>query len=178
MNLISTLSNCIEEQEIKTKTPKPNKSFLYHGTNIKNLNNIKKYGLIPDFGDTVKGTEAYGNYMDYEYMNPDDRVDGILFFSDKPDVWSYSNFGKTANVNDAVIVIIKKNKTIYKKIAFDYYDMKNNKVNWIKYNNHDYIDVDKLPFFIEDGDYFSLDEQDPFDILYGERLVNYLKQFS
>ena len=54
--------------------------YLYHGTNIKNLKDIEGNGLIPDFGNTVKSTEGYGYYMDDEYYNPEDRVDGVLFF--------------------------------------------------------------------------------------------------
>jgi hypothetical protein len=38
--------------------------------------------------------------------------------------------------------------------------------------------VENIPPFIENGDYFSFDEQEPFDILYGERLIAFLKQFS
>ncbi len=36
------------------------------------------------------------------------------------------------------------------------------------------IDEDLLPHFIEAGDYFSFESQDPVDLLYGERLKNYL----
>jgi hypothetical protein len=34
------------------------------------------------------------------------------------------------------------------------------------------------PPFIDNGDYFSFDEQEPFDILYGERLVGFLDIYS
>jgi hypothetical protein len=153
------------------KIPKPNKSFLYHGTNIKNLDDIQKYGLIPDFGDTVKGTEGYSYYMDDEYINPEDRVDGVIFFSDNPNTWSYSNFGGTPNIDEAVLVIVKKNETIFRKVGDYIYDMSGSKVNSVNY-----ISIDKLPFFIENGDYFTFEEQTPHDILYGERLEQFLKQ--
>lgn len=162
----------------ETVTPKANKSFLYHGSNIKNLEKIKNYGLIPNFGDVVKSTEAYGYYMNDDYYNSEDRVAGVIFFSDNPYTWSYSHFGGTPNINEAILVIVKKNDSIYRKVGDYIYDTLGNKVNSIKYNRYDYLDLDKMPPFIENGDYFSFDEQEPFDILYGERLVSFLKQFS
>jgi hypothetical protein len=167
------VNNILNEEKI-LKVPKPNKSFLYHGSNIKNLDSIKRFGLLPDFGDTVKNTESYQMYMDDEYYDQnEDRVEGVLFFSDNPDTWSYSNFGGTPNINEAILVIIKKNETIFRRINGYVYDMKNKKVNTVNY-----IDVESLPNFIENGDYFSLEEQEPYDILYGERLVKYLEQFN
>ena len=84
MKLINIYRTILNEEKI-VKIPKPNKSFLYHGSNIKNLDSIKRFGLLPDFGDTVKGTESYQMYMDDEYYNQsEDRVDGVLFFSDNP----------------------------------------------------------------------------------------------
>jgi hypothetical protein len=173
MKLINIYKTILNEEKI-VKIPKPNKSFLYHGSNIKNLDSIKRFGLLPDFGDTVKGTEAYQMYMDDEYYNQsEDRVDGVLFFSDNPNTWSYSHFGGTPNINEAILVIIKKNETIFRQIDGYFYDMKNQKVNRVNY-----IPVHSLPIFIENGDYFSLEEQEPYDILYGERLVKYLEQFN
>lgn len=173
MKLINIYKTILNEEKI-VKIPKPNKSFLYHGSNIKNLDSIKRFGLLPNFGDTVKGTESYQMYMDDEYYNQsEDRVDGVLFFSDNPNTWSYSHFGGTPNINEAILVIIKKNETIFRQIDGYFYDMKNQKVNSVNY-----IPVDRLPIFIENGDYFSLEEQEPYDILYGERLVKYLEQFN
>ena len=149
--------------------------FLYHGTNIKNLKDIEKYGLIPDFGETVKSTEAYGYYVDDEYFNPEDRVEGIVFLSDNPNTWSYSHFGGTPNIDEAVLVVIEKNETIYHKVGFNIFDYNNKKVDSIKYNNYNYMSIDQIPGFIEDGD-FSFDEQEPFDILYGERLKNFINK--
>jgi hypothetical protein len=171
--IATTIREYLNEQQMLNDIPKPNNQFLYHGTNIRNLKDIKKFGLIPDFGDTVRGAEMGQYYFDDEYINPDDRVDGIIFFSDNPDTWKYSHFGGTPNINEAVLVIVKKNDTIYRKNGEYIYDINGNKVNSVNYT-----DIDKLPFFIENGDYFSLDEQEPFDILYGERLIGFLKQFS
>lgn len=150
---------------------KKDSNFLYHGTHIRNLNDIKKYGLLPDFGDTVKTTEMYQYYMDDEYFNPDDRVEGILFFSDNPDTWSYSHYKTKPNVDEAVLVIIEKNDTIYQKKGFNFYDIDGNKVDSVNY-----IDIDKLPPFIEDGDFFSFEEQEPLYILYGQDLIKFLKR--
>lgn len=147
-------------------------THLYHGTNIENLKDIQEMGLIPDFGSVVQSTEMYQYYMDDEYFNPDDRVDGVLFFSDSPDTWSYSHFGKTPDINEAALIIIENNETIYHKIkggvVLDF--------NQQQVNNVDYIDIDKLPPFIENGDYFSFQEQEPIDILYGERLINFINK--
>jgi len=155
---------------------KTSKSFLYHGTHIKNLNIIKQNGLIPSFGDVVKTTDSYQIYMDDEYYDSTDRVDGVLFFSDKPNTWSYSHFGKKPNINEAVLVIVKKNDSIYRKLKDDFYDIHNKKVYDIKYYNT-YIDVDKLPPFIENTDYFSLEEQEPYKILHGDTLIRFIQNY-
>jgi hypothetical protein len=176
--IASNVRESLNEQRVNIKVPKPNKSFLYHGSNIKNLENIKNDGLIPSFGETVKGTEAYAAYMDDDYYNSENKVEGVLFFNDNPNTWSYSHFGGTPNINEAILVIIKKNETIFRKVGNYVYDMTGNKVNSIRYNRYDYLSVENIPPFIENGDYFSFDEQEPFDILYGERLIAFLKQFS
>lgn len=47
-----------------------NGDYLFHATNIKNLDDIKNYGLLPQFGETVKS--SYGGYYkigDEEYAN-------------------------------------------------------------------------------------------------------------
>lgn len=155
----------------------PNKNFLYHGTHIRNLDSIKKFGLIPDIGETIKSTDSYQDYE--EYANPDYKIDGILFFSDNPDTWSYSHYGQNEkNINDAVLVIVKKNDTIFRKTD-EGFGRESKIVNI--YNEPvrtvNYIPVENLPLFIERGDYFSFKEQEPYDILYGERLTQFLKNF-
>jgi hypothetical protein len=171
--IATTMYEYINEQNTSIKIP--NNSFLYHGSNIKNLDSIINNGLIPDFGDVVKGTEGYEYYMDDDYYNSENRVDGVLFFSDNPNTWSYSHFGGIPNIDEAILIVFKKNETIFRKVGDYIYDMNNNKVKSIKYNRYNYLDVEQIPPFIENGDYFSFDEQEPFDILYGERLIQYLK---
>ena len=166
--LKTTFQNFLNENN---RLPKLSKKYLYHGTHINNLDDIQKFGLLPDFGDTVKGTEAYGYYMDDEYFYPEDRVGGILFFSNSPDAWSYSHYGKTPNIDEAVLVIVENNDTIFRKIGSNFYDFEGNVVSNVNYNP-----VDKLPPFIENGDFFSLEEQKPLDILYGERLVGFIEK--
>jgi hypothetical protein len=87
--IANNVRESLNEQRVNIKVPKPNKSFLYHGSNIKNLENIKNDGLIPSFGETVKGTEAYAAYMDDDYYNSENKVEGVLFF-----VLGYSNTAK------------------------------------------------------------------------------------
>lgn len=141
-------------------------NFLFHGTKIKNAKEIKKHGLIPDFGDIVKSTEAYGYYMDDDYFSDDDRVDGVLFFSESPDTWTYSQFqNKIRDINQACVVVVEKNDTIYYKKDDKFFDIYDKNVQSV-----DYIDIDKLPPFIEDGDYFSFQEQTPYLILIGEQI--------
>lgn len=141
-------------------------NFLFHGTKIKNAKEIQKYGLIPDFGDIVKSTEMYRYYMDDEYFSNDDRVDGVLFFSESPDTWTYSQFqSKIKDINQACVVVIEKNDTIYHKKDDEFFDIYNKNVQSI-----DGIYIDKLPPFIEDGDYFSFEEQTPYLVLIGEQI--------
>jgi hypothetical protein len=147
--ITTTIQEYLIEQQMRTKIPKPNNSFLYHGSNIKNLESIKKYGLLPDFGDIVKGTEVYGQYEDDEYYDTEDKVEGVLFFSDNPNTWSYSHFGGTPNINEAILVIIKKNDTIFRKIGNHVYDMSNNKVSVVRYNRHNYLSVDNIPLLLK-----------------------------
>jgi hypothetical protein len=173
---IKNWSKFLNENSESNEIITPNENFLYHGSNIKNLDSIKKYGLVPDFGDVVKGTEAYEYYMDDDYYKPENRIDGVLFFSDNPDTWSYSHFGGTPNINEAVLVIIEKNDTIFRKVGDYVYDINNNKVELIKYNRYDYLDIEQIPPFIENGDYFSFDEQEPIDILFGERLIKFITE--
>lgn len=144
---------------------------LYHGTHIKNLADIQSYGLLPDFGDVVKSTEMYGYYMDDEYVDLDDKVEGILFFSEDPDTWRYSHYGKTPNIDEAVLVVIQNNDTIYRNLGNgNFVDWQGNDVG----GAIDYIDVDRLPGFIETGDSFSFQEQEPIDILFGDRLKQFI----
>lgn len=147
-----------------------NPNILYHGTHIKNLKEIEIHGLLPDFGSTVKSTEAWQYYEDEDYYPEDYKVEGILFFSDNPNVWSYSHFGGTPNVDEAVLILVENNKTIYHKIGDYVYDYNGN-----KNEAPDGIPTDKLPPFIEDGDFFTFKEQEPYKILYGNDLKTFLK---
>jgi hypothetical protein len=144
--------------------------YLYHGTNIKNLDDIKQYGLIPDFGDVVKSTEAYEYYMDDDYYSEEDRIEGLVFFSDTPDTWSYSNHGKPENIDEAILVIVENNDTIFKRVRDKLFDYKNKLVDSVEH-----LTINELPPFIEDGDFFSLKEQTPVKILYGDKLKQFLK---
>lgn len=179
MNLqeqIKRIQEMMSLDEIK-KIPKPSKNFLYHGTHIRNLDSIQKFGLIPDIGETIRSTQSYQDYE--EYANSDYKINGILFFSENPDTWSYSHYGQSEkDINEAVLVIVRKNDTIFRKTNEGF--GKEGKIVNI-YNEPvksvNRIPVDNLPLFIERGDYFSFEEQEPYDILYGERLIEYLKKF-
>ena len=70
-----------------------NENFLYHVTNIKNLDSIKKYGILPDFGETVR--KFYSDYYDFDEPDEDENgeerkipiyqeIKGVSFFADTP----------------------------------------------------------------------------------------------
>lgn len=159
----------------KTKIPiKASKKYLYHATNIKNLDTIKKFGLIPDIGETIRG--SYGDSYDFDNTGDDERVsvdiDGILFFSDEPGLF-FSQFGSNDfDWNKAIVCIIVKNNTIYHKVD-DYpkfTDCDGHEVETIGYYS-----AWELPIFIETGDWFSFEEQKCKYVLHGEKLKNFIK---
>jgi hypothetical protein len=162
----------IENKSIKP--PKHRKSFLYHVTNIKNLYDIKRFGLLPDFGDTLK--DAYAGYYDFDGDSQDEEVvpidfEGILFFSDKP-ILHYSQIERREfKFDECLLVIVEKNDSIFHKVN-DYptfTDFENQKIYDV-----DGISVYNLPIFIESGDWFSFEEQSYKYLLWGENLKNFL----
>jgi len=154
-------------QYLKEEQASP--QFLYHGTNIKNLESIQKDGLMPEFGELVKSTSGYGYYMDDEYFDPSDRKEGILFFDDTPETWGYGSIGNK-NMDEVVLVQIENNDSIYRKVDNKYYNFDGEEADEI-----DYTDVDRMPPFIENGDYFSFDPQEPVKILSGEELTKFIE---
>ena len=48
-------------------------NFLYHVTNIRNLNSIQKYGILPYFGDTVRN--FYSDYYEFDEPDEDENED-------------------------------------------------------------------------------------------------------
>ena len=155
--------------------PKHKPSFLYHATNIKNLYDIKKYGLIPYFGKTTK--QAYGEYYDFDETGDRDLqpldFDGITFFSEEPYLnfsqWGYGD--KKFYWPKCVLTIIEKNDSIFHKISEEIItDYKGRKVEWAgsvnKYN---------MPSFIEGDDWFTFDTQKPKYILWGKNLKEFIK---
>lgn len=156
------------------KTPKHKASFLYHVTNIKNLYDVRKFGLLPDFGDTLKN--AYAGYYDFEGDSQDEEIvpidfEGILFFSERP-ILHYSQIERREfKFEECLLVIVEKNDSIYHRVD-DYprfTDFKNQQVSSI-----DYHSVYDLPIFIESGDWFSFEEQSYKYLLWGENLRNFL----
>lgn len=141
--------------------------LLYHGSKIENLENIKKYGVLPDFGDIVKSTEMWQYYTNDEYYNEEDRIEGLVFLSSDIDTYKYSNYNDDdkTNTDNALIAVIENNDTIFRKLDDKMYDFEGNEVDDV-----DYLTLEMLPPFIENGDYFSLEAQEPIDIIYGERL--------
>jgi hypothetical protein len=172
-----------ENAKIETKYLNSDK-YLYHATNIKNKNDIERYGLIPHFGNTIKTTSTWDFYVngdghqddeDFESMYSKNGLDGILFFSETP-MLGYSNFSEKYNQDEAVLCIIEKSETTYLKKRFDILNHVGNRVEAVRYQRYNYINVDNLPPFIEDGDWFSLDEQEPIAILHGDSLEEFMNK--
>jgi len=157
--------------------------YLYHVTNIKNLEDVQNNGLIPDFGQTIR--QAYGGYYDfdgggneweYEPVENDEGgskirldYDGILFFSEKPMLgYAERDLHKPLkNLSDVLLCVVENNDTIYHKISDD------PKIE--DYQGTSWIEGD-LPIFIERGDYYSFEEQEVAELLYGENLIEFMKK--
>lgn len=170
-----------------------NPNHLYHVTNIKNADDIRKYGLYPMFGDTLK--VAYGSDYDFDgedkigdeydgdpYKKVKLDYEGVLFFAEEPAI-KYTDFhmGNTNNqelMNQAALVIVEKNDTIYHKIDDEKVtDYSGNPVDYVPANREEYggFPTYELPIFIERGDWFSFEEQEPVAVLTGNDLVNFMK---
>jgi hypothetical protein len=163
---------------------KHKEDYLYHVSNIKNLDSIKKYGVLPDFGDTVRKT--YSDYYDFDEPDWNEKdeeskipiykdIKGVSFFSETP-LLGFADFGfggqTKLNWDSIVLCVIEKNNTIFHRDNDDRVtDYEGDYVDTVKY-----ISVYDLPLFIEGGDWFSFEEQTPEFILYGEELKKFIKQ--
>ena len=168
-----------------------NPNHLYNVTNIKHADEIKKWGLYPHFGDTLKKA-SYGDYYDfddedepdefgnYERQKPD--YEGILFFSEEPAI-KYADFhmgdiNTNQLISQAVLSVVEKNETIFHKIDDERVtDYKGNIVDYVPANREEYggFATYDLPVFIERGDWFSFEEQEPIAALTGNELINFMK---
>lgn len=164
-----------EPIENKTiKVPKHRKSFLYHATNIKNLYDIKRFGLIPGFGDTLR--DAYSSYYKFDDDAQDEELaqidfEGILFFSEEPILGFSQVMQREFKFDECLLVVVEKNESIYHKVS-DYPE-------FTDFENHKIYDVDgisvyNLPIFIETNDWFSFEDQSYKYLLWGENLKNYI----
>ena len=94
---------------------------------------------------------------------------GLIFFDDKPSC-GFSNYGKPLNLDECVLVLVRNNETIYRKVGFKILDYKGNVVKFVSTRDRENFDVYNLPIYIENGDYFTFDEQEPIAIYYGDKL--------
>jgi len=168
--------------EVKINTqPRISRNLLYHSTNISKLSDIQNYGLLPQFGDTVK--QAYGGYYKFgdeeheedDYDQPQElEFDGILFFSETPLIGFSQTMQGQFKWEEVLLCIITKNDTIYHKIS-DYprfTDYQGHEVNSIGYTS-----TYNLPIFIETNDWFSFEEQECQYLLYGEKLKYFISKY-
>ena len=160
-----------------------NENFLYHVTNIKNLDSIKKYGILPDFGETVR--KFYSDYYDFDEPDEDENdeerkipiyqeIKGVSFFADTPLLGFCTPDIGLSNVKweNMVLCIIEKNDTIFHKIE-DYPKFTDSDGDLVDYIGP--FSVYDAPSFIETGDWFSFEEQEPKYILHGEELKKFIK---
>ena len=162
---------------------KHKKNYLYHVSNIRNLDSIKKYGILPDFGDTVRKT--YSDYYDFDEPDWDEKdveskipiykdIKGVSFFSETP-LLGFADFGfggqTKLNWDSIILCVIEKNSSIFHRDNNERVtDYKGNYVDSVNY-----MSVYDLPLFIEGGDWFSFEEQTPEYILHGEELKKFIK---
>ncbi len=166
-------------ENLMYETLKHNNQFLYHTTNIKNYDDIKKYGLLPQFGDVVKQT--YGDlynlngdtYDEDDYNKPQDlEFDGLLFFAEHPMLGFSQTGGKKFTLSEALVCVVKKNPTIYHKLEGDNFtDYRGQPINSV-----DYIATDNLPIIIEQNDWFSFKEQTPVMLLEGRYILEFMEK--
>lgn len=165
-------------------TPKDN--YLYHASPIENFEEIKKHGLLPSFGDLVKSTEGWHHWKRIVQnhsspWNEVDEIEGVIFFSEEPQVGFFDvskDVDKETLLNDVFLCIVEKNETIYKKKGMgQVVNSRGENVNVVEFGRRmQYqVETDKIPPFIERGDWFSFNAQDPIKILYGEELFEFLE---
>lgn len=165
--------------------------FLYNITNIKHADEIKKWGLYPHFGETLKKA-SYGDYYDFDHEDEPDEYgnyerqkpdyEGILFFSDDGPHIKYADFHmgnmNTSDMLDqAVLSIVEKNETTFHKIDDERVtDYKGNVVDYVPADREEYggFATYELPVFIERGDWFSFEEQEPVAVLTGNELKEFM----
>lgn len=158
------------------------KSFLYHVTNIKNLGSIQKYGILPDFGETVR--LYYSDYYDFDEPDWDEKdderktpiyqdIDGVSFFAETP-LLGFSEFGfgsRNLDWNSMVLCVIRKNDEIFHKTDNENFtDHEDDPIT-----SFGPLNIYNVPIFIEGGDWFSFETQTPEYVLYGENLKNFIK---
>ena len=169
---------------LKTFESVRNNKFLFHSTNIKHLKEIKEYGLIPYFGDTVR--KAYGSYYnfdekadDYSSIDYDEdekiklKYNGLIFFSETPKLkYSQPIYSNKFIWEEALLCIIIKNESIFKKVD-DY-------PRFIDFENKPIYSYDGIDFrddlvSVETNDWFSFEQQEPWKLIYGADLYKYMK---
>jgi len=170
------LRKLVQEEFENQIVPTHSGQFLYHVTNTKNYNDIKSYGLLPQFGETVK--QAYGDSYDLDGDGDNEElvkldIDGLLFFSEKPMLGYSQPMQQNFKWNEVLVVIVEKNDTIFRKVDSypKFTDHQGNEVSSVNY-----IHIHDLPIIIETGDWFSFEEQEPAYLLYGDLLMKFLEK--
>ena len=181
-DVIYLINQALNPEQLDEDVDKHNNNLLYHVTSINNLEDVKNYGLLPQFGETVK--QAYADYYkiddredseDDEYPRQELEFDGLLFFSEEPNLqYAHQGLGQyDLKWNEVLLCAVEKNDSIYHKVS-DYpkfEDYQGQEVDSIEY-----MSVYDLPIMIETNDWFSFEEQQPVDLIYGQRLQQFIGQ--
>ena len=88
------------------------------------------------------------------------------------------NMNTSDMMDQAVLSIVEKNETTFHKIDDERVtDYKGNVVDYVPADREEYggFATYELPMFIERGDWFSFEEQEPVAVLTGNELINFMK---
>jgi len=164
----TTYKNALNEINSVDNFISQNPDILYHSTPSKNLKEIEKYGLIPQYGPLVKSTESYQMANEFgELPNP------ATYFSEQPSAF-YGMGSKTPFDEMTLNKLKSKAASIAKKREDDIYQLvEQNHKSKLKKSTTDEIKNDyeygfeKLPAGLESKDYFTIENQRPERIFKG-----------
>ena len=171
---------------------KKSSDWLYHVTNIKYIGelDIDNNTVYPYLGDIVKTTEMHQYWKEHkksgQLREEQEEIDGMIFFSDEPHM-AYADrklasggtvFNKEFIENEVLVVVVEKNDSIYQmtdSMNRKVVDHTGTEVDYIEWGFNNYISTERLPYWIEQDDWFSFDEQEYIHLLYGDKLIKFLQ---
>ena len=150
---------------------------LWHASHVGNLEDIRKYGVLPIHGEIVQGTEAYQTMNDPEYEDWEEELQEVAFFSPEgPHFinWQVGNHIKK-NMHEVTLSELQQYGLVAgfspKLHADEIYCM---------HTDHKAMRLDgedeiwDVPPHVESVDCFSLEPVSADYILTGEKMMKYL----